>query len=157
MAQVMAETKIDKNESLTHARKNFLRELCARYQLDIVYAFGSRAAEAYEWLMGQRDTLAPSTSDLDIGLWTHNGKPLVVNETVELMLLFEDWFNVPRVDLVYLPSPDAFLDANIIRGEQLYARAPLLAAERELYLLRRAGDLAPFKRQRMELILQGTR
>jgi hypothetical protein len=53
-------------------------------------------------------------------------------------------------------AADPFLAAEIVRGERLYARDACEADEYDLYVLRRAGDLAPFERERMALILEGT-
>jgi hypothetical protein len=58
-----------------------------------------------------------------------------------------------RVDLVDLATADPFLAANVIRGERLHAADGRAADEYELYVLRRAGDLAPLERERMALIL----
>ena len=65
----------------------------------------------------------------------------------------EDLLDVTRVDLVCLDDADPFLAANVIRGERLYARNTYEADEYDLYVLRRAGDLAPLERERLTLIL----
>jgi hypothetical protein len=70
-----------------------------------------------------------------------------------LAAALEDLFGAQRVDLVVLPEADPFLAANIIRGERLYCRDETEADEYELYVLRRAGDLAPLERERIALIL----
>jgi len=41
----------------------------------------------------------------------------------------------------------------VIRGELLYSSNPLAQAEHELYVLRRAADLAPLLRARTHAIL----
>ena len=56
-------------------------------------------------------------------------------------------------DKVCLADADPFLAANVIRGERLYARDAYKADEYDLYVLCRAGDLAPLERERMALIL----
>ncbi len=134
-------------------RTHQLSELCERYRLDILYAFGSRAREALDWMHGERESLSSSPSDLDIGVHTINGEQMYVSVTVDLMLELEDLFGVNRVDLVHLPQADAFLAANVIRGEKLFARDEIAADEYALYVLRRAGDLAPFKRQEIAMML----
>jgi hypothetical protein len=58
-----------------------------------------------------------------------------------------------RVDLVVLQEADPFLAVEIIRGERLYVRDEYEADEYDLYILRRAGDLAPLERERQALIL----
>jgi len=57
------------------------------------------------------------------------------------------------VDLVLLPSASPFLALDIIRGELIYCADPHAQSEYELYVLRRAGDLAPYQRARHELVL----
>lgn len=141
--------------SLASERARLLTELCNQFRLDAVYAFGSRAREAYDWLRGERERLSATASDLDIGVKTIRGKPLDISDTLNLIVALEDLFDAPRVDLVYLETADPFLTVNIIRGERLYARDDWEADGYILYLLRRAGDLAPFERERMEMILQG--
>jgi len=60
--------------------------------------------------------------------------------------------DIGRIDLVVLPEADPFLAANIIRGERLFPHDANAADEYELYILRRAGDLAPLERERQSLI-----
>jgi len=76
--------------------------------------------------------------------------PLLYVKSIAIGL--EDLFQVSRVDLVELPEADPFLAANAIRGERLFSRDAYSATEYELYVLRKAGDLAPFERERLSLI-----
>jgi uncharacterized protein len=62
--------------------------------------------------------------------------------------------SAPQFNLVLLSEADPFLAANIIRGERLFSRDERSADEYELYVLRRAGDLAPFERERIEAALK---
>ena len=134
-------------------RKEALERICRRFQVVILYAFGSRAQEIREWLAGERSDLPPVPSDVDIGVKAAPGVHLSVHDKVQLALALEDLLGVNRVDLVCLEDADPFLAANIIRGERLYAQDEYLADEYDLYVLRRAGDLAPLERERMALIL----
>lgn len=59
------------------------------------------------------------------------------------------------MDLVVLEDADPFLAAEIIKGERLFARDEYEADEYDLFVLRRAGDLIPFERERLNLILRG--
>jgi hypothetical protein len=128
-----------------------LVRLCEEYMLDSLYAFGSRGQAAV--LFVQTGTPMPARqNDLDIGVLPRN--PLSVSQKVQLALALETLFNVPRVDLIALSDADPFLAANIIRGERLYARDEYQADEYELYILRRAGDLAPLERERMALVMR---
>jgi len=127
-----------------------LVRLCEQYELDSLYAFGSRGQSAARFVqMGS--SMTASESDLDIGVLPRS--PLSVRQKVELALALETLFNVSRVDLITLPEADPFLAANIIRGERLYARDAYQSDEYELYILRRAGDLSPLERERMAIVM----
>lgn len=133
-------------------RREELVRLCKKYQVDILYSFGSRAKEIYRFLERTSATSLSGSSDADIGILVKT--PLSVDDKVSLVIDLEDFFQVGRVDLVSLAEADPFLAANIVRGELLYARDQYEADEYELYILRRAGDLAPLERERMDLILR---
>ena len=129
--------------------------ICQRFDIAALYAFGSRGAEIRR-LVEQGQPQKSSPSDVDIGVRPIPGSPLSLQNKVRLAIALEDLFNVDRVDLVSLPEADPFLAANIIRGERLYGRDEYEADEYDLYILRRAGDLAPLERERMALILGET-
>ncbi len=135
-------------------RPKSLARLCQKYKLDILYVFGSRAAEVRSWLAGTLPTLAPGPADVDIGVKESEEHRLSVDGKVHLALDLEDLLGVGRVDLVTFSEADAFLAVNILRGERLYALDTYQADEFDLYILRRAGDLAPFERERMAMIFK---
>jgi hypothetical protein len=95
---------------------------------------------------------APSQSDLDIGVLSHS--PFSIENKVNLTFELANLFGLPDIDLFILQEVDAFLAANIIRGERIFAEDSYLADEYELFVLRRAGDLAELEHQRMAMILQ---
>jgi predicted nucleotidyltransferase len=129
-----------------------LADICGQYDLVAVYAFGSRAEEIASRVGGE-DVVANSEADVDIGVLPESDRELGAKARVDLMQALEDLLGVARLDLVILREADPFLAANIVRGERLYARDPHAADEYDLYVLRRAGDLAPLERERMALIL----
>ncbi|SPD74037.1 conserved hypothetical protein [uncultured Desulfobacterium sp.] len=136
-------------------RKMTLTQVSDKFSLDIIYAFGSRAQEVVKWVNEEISALRISSlSDIDIGVKPSAGKILSLREKVHLSISFEDLFAVNRLDLVVLPEADPFLAANIIRGERIFCRDEHAADEYELYILRRAGDLAPLERERMSLIME---
>lgn len=131
-----------------------LEQICRARGVSILYAFGSRAREISSWLEQTDQQLSPSSSDVDIGaraapdvFWSVRGK-------VELALALEDLFGCPCVDLVVLNEADPFVATEVIRGERLFARDSYEADEYDLYVLRRAGDLAPLEQERMNLVLR---
>jgi predicted nucleotidyltransferase len=135
-----------------------LRDIALRYGVEEVYAFGSRAKEVAIRLSGERASVAYPKSDVDIGVRNRLGLTLGPSERAKLALEIEDLLKVSRVDLVILQETDPFLAVDIIRGELLYTRDPDQQARYELYLLGRAGDLIPFKKERIRMIMEeGTR
>ncbi|MCU0578598.1 MAG: nucleotidyltransferase domain-containing protein [Desulfobacterota bacterium] len=133
---------------------NELQSLADRYHLSSVYAFGSRAEETAGRLKGFSAAADAHSSDLDIGVQPEPGRSLGAEERVELALALEKLFAVPRVDLVVLPEARPFLALEVVKGELLYCRDYDRQAEDELYILRRAGDLARFEKERRRLILE---
>lgn len=129
-----------------------IKRLAGRYNLQLIYAFGSRAKEAYDLTHGKKAALQASSSDLDIGL--KPGRPLSVEEKVKIAVFFEDLFGVPRVDVVMLPEAPVMLALEIVQGELLFAEDDRYEAEYQLYIMRRAAELAPFERMKKDLILE---
>lgn len=127
------------------ARKQALADLCLQYNIEILYAFGSRGKEVKEWLDEKLSGLPAGPSDVDIGVKPVQGVTFSVHDKVRLAQSLEDLLGVTRVDLVSFWDADPFLAANIIRGERLFSRDEIQADEYDLYILRRAGDLAPFR------------
>lgn len=136
------------------SKEHILEQIAERFDLDIIYAFGSLAGEAAEYVKGVREKIEMlPQSDIDIGVKPKREKHLSVTEKVQLSLSLEELFKVNKVDLVVIPEADPFVAANIIRGERLWGRDKHRADEYDLYILRRAGDLAPLERERISLIM----
>jgi hypothetical protein len=125
---------------------------CERHGIESLHAFGSRAREIADWVEGKRPMLALSSADVDIGTLPRDGRKLSIREKSTIATELEEILQASRLDLVVLPEADPFLAANVIRGERLYCRDTHAADECELYVLRRAGDLAPLERERLSLI-----
>ena len=142
-----------KLEDALDTMQNHFVQLCKRFDIHTLYAFGSRAQEAKRCL-DEHTTLDRTTeSDLDIGAKTGKDLPLTLQEKVSLAQGLEELFDVSRVDLIDLKQADAFLAAEVIRGERLFSVDEREADEYDLFILRRAGDLAYLERQRMDIIL----
>lgn len=120
-----------------------------------LYVFGSRAAEITARVRGEPvPPGAPGrSSDVDVGVRPLRSRHLGVDDVVRLAEELERLLDVPRVDVVVLPGANPFLALEVIRGELLYCADPHEQAEYELYVLRRAGDLAPFQKMREEMAL----
>ena len=127
-----------------------------RYGIVAFYAFGSRATEIAGWVREQKVSPQCSGSDVDIGVHPVPGRRLTAQERVRLAIELEDLLGVSRVDLVVLTEADPFLSLDVIRGELLYYNDADAQAEYELYVLRRAADLAYYARDRWRQILKRT-
>ncbi len=132
-----------------------LKKLCRRFGVASLYLFGSRAEEIAARVAGRMPVPGPTGSDLDVAVQPAPEALRLVDERVGLMQALEELFEVPRVDLVILPQASPFLAADAIRGELLFCDDEDRQAREELYYLRRAADLAPFQRERLDGLLSG--
>ena len=137
-----------------------LKALADRFQIADFYVFGSRAKEITnrfrkETASDDGPQAAPigHDSDVDIGIMPRREVRLTAKDRVGLTGELEDLLEANRGDLVILAEAEPVLALEVSRGELLYAENPDRQARDELYVLRRAGDLLPFKRQRLRLIL----
>lgn len=135
-----------------------LNDLAERYHFSDLYVFGSRAEEIAGRLTEATPPPFHPESDVDIGVQPKRGHKLSAEDKVELALALEDLFEAGRVDLILLPEAGVFLALEAIKGDLIYCDDPDRQAEDELYVLRRAGDLAKFQRERIDQILtEGSR
>ena len=132
--------------------KNQLQKICKIHHIEIVYVFGSRSREIKQRVDEKRSRPTKRFPDVDIGIKMTGKARLSVRDKVQVMRSLEDLFEVGRVDLVVLGEADPFLAANVIRGERLFCEDDQRADNYDLYILRRAGDLAPLEREREKLI-----
>ena len=140
------------NENM-NARQEQIQKTCKDYNIKILYVFGSCARPIWDFMQGEINAIEFGGSDADVAILTST--PLTISQKLEIIVALEDLFNAPRVDLAILNDADPFLAANAVRGERLYEEDSYYADEYDLFALRRAGDLALFERERMELALKG--
>lgn len=133
-------------------RMQDMEKICKDYNVTALYVLGSRGAELLRALRDDTYLLKSSESDLDIGALSQS--PFSIENKVNLTLELEKLFNTPRVDLFLLKEADAFLAANIIRGERIFTSDSYIADEYELFVLGHAGDLVDLERERIAMILQ---
>jgi uncharacterized protein len=103
-----------------------------------VYLFGSQAKGD-----------ARPDSDLDFGVLFRTPQPLSATQALEEPLSRAAGC---KVDVVDAGRASAFLALEIVRGERIVCRDRVETDVFELYVLRRAGDLLPFERQRQALL-----
>jgi predicted nucleotidyltransferase len=128
-----------------------IAETAKKYDLDIIYAFGSRAKEALDLIEGRKNHLSTNDSDLDIGI--KPGRELSLEEKVEVAIFFEDLFVVPRVDIVVLSEAPVTLAFRIVTGEILYRRDKRMEAEYQLYIMRMMTEILPYCKIKQKMVL----
>lgn len=134
--------------------RKLLCDLAVSNNLTAMYAFGSRVAEVVARLEGTVPTDPNLASDIDIGIQPKRGYRLDLDQKVRLTIALERLFGVSRVDLVVCPEAPPFLAQEIVSGQLFCCTDPDEQAEYELYVLRRAGDLAPIEVERRRMILE---
>ena len=90
-------------------------------------------------------------SDLDLGLLFT--EPVGWDVLVDLQNRLEEIVGLP-IDVIDAGRCDPFLALDIVRGERLFCRNATICDEFDLFVLRRAGDLAPFERERRRMALE---
>jgi predicted nucleotidyltransferase len=124
-----------------------LETLADEYGLLALYVFGSRAEEIAGRVVGSPAMTVNPESDVDIGVQPLRNRLLTAEDRVHIVQRLETLLGAERVDLVVLPEANAFLAADVVRGELLLAADLDAEAELQLYYLRRAADLAPLLRE----------
>ena len=135
-----------------------LESICRRYQLDALYAFGSRAEQVARSVRTGAPFDGSGRSDLDIGVLPQEGHRLDVQQRVRVAIELEEVFGGrTQVDLIVLPEASPYLALDVVKGELLCVLDKDQEAEYELFVLRRAADLAPFERERRRVLLEPAR
>jgi uncharacterized protein len=132
--------------------KKKIRYLAKKFNLQLIYAFGSRAKEISEFIEEKKKSLRVSKSDLDIGI--KPSKPLTIKEKTEIALFLEELFHLPVVDVIVIPEAPSSLAVEIIKGELLYAEDDTYEAEYQLYILKRFAELLPYEREKKRFALE---
>ena len=132
-----------------------LAAIAERFGLADVYVFGSRAGAISS--ATRRSDTRRSGSDVDIAVRPNGARLLAPHDRVELTIELERVLHTSPVDLLVLPEAGPFLALAAIRGNLLYRADSVDQAEYELFVLRRAGDLAPLERERQQIVLDGGR
>jgi len=124
-----------------------LETLAAEYRLLAIYVFGSRGEEVAARVSGSPVVAAHPDADVDVGVEPLRDCGLTATDRVRITQRLETLLGARRVDLIILPEANAFLAADVVRGEVLLAVDLDAEAEAQLYYLRRAADLAPLLRE----------
>ena len=130
---------VDLNGLVTVIREPICRVAELHPEVRAVYIFGS-----------QSRGVARPDSDVDLGVLYRSRQAL--SATLQLERELEQAVG-RKIDLIDASRAGAFLALDIVRGERVFCRDLIDTDLFELYVLRRAGDLLPFERQRQALLL----
>ena len=144
--------KAEMSSRLTDLADSF-SAVCRSHGLIAVFAFGSRECEIEQRLRGVETAIEYPESDLDLGVLPSAGANFDVTQIVRFAVSIEDLFGVSRADVVDLRKAPPYLALDAIRGRQIYCDDDFEVANFELFVLRRAGDLAYHERQRRRMLL----
>ena len=128
-------------------------DCCRSNGLIAVFAFGSRASEITARLRGEDYRSLVPDSDLDLGVLPSRESDFDIDQIVRFAVAIEEIFPIPRADVVDLRKAPPYLALDAIRGERIFCADDFEAADFELLVLRRAGDLAFHERERRRLVL----
>ena len=131
-----------------------LADLCHSNGLVAVFVFGSREQEIAARLRCKESPPSDSSSDLDLAILPPHEADFNVRMIVRFASAVEDLFGVPRADIVDLRKAPPYLALDAIKGELLYSADDIQVANFELFVLRRAGDLAFHERERRRMLLK---
>jgi len=132
-----------------------LADICRRYGVTSLYAFGSRAPEIAARVAGRQVDPEHPESDGDFAVQLAETSDLVGFRSGGLLVDLEELFELPRADLVVLDDADPFIALEAVRGELIHCADLDRQAEEELFILRRAGDLEFFESERVRSVLAG--
>ena len=137
--------------------KNILATITKKYNIILIYVFGSQVETAINILKGITKIPEDRMADIDVGLVLQKKLPgpkeifqfysFIYNE-------FQELFNPFPLDLVFLQETHSVFQAQAICGECIYSLSPSIKEKYEEDILRRAADFKPFLKMYLDEILE---
>ena len=121
--------------------------ICQRYEVSLLYLFGSRLHTALQILDGHAPTVDDPLADIDVGVVFSAPLPMGRQRAQLYSALFnelEDIFLPYAVDLVFLEENHSVFQAEAVIGSCVYAATPEIKDAYEASVLCRACDFRPF-------------
>ena len=129
------------------ARLKALKTICERYDIDLVYLFGSRSGEALRHLNGGKVSINDPLTDIDIGIVFGTGLPPAgdrYNLYADIYNNLSDLFEPYPVDLSFLQENHSVFQLEAVLGRCAYYGDINCKDNYEEMILRRAADFRPF-------------
>lgn len=144
---------IDRREN---KKKELLQAITEKYNIGIVYLFGSQAEIGKRYIEGY-DIMPDASSDLDIAV-VFRERP--ENEIKAYGLIYLDLsklFDPFEIDLVFLHELNAIFRYEIIKGIRVYAEDEQFADSLEEAIMKEAEDLLFKRKEFYEDIMEAIR
>lgn len=130
----------------TMTRIKKLKAICKRYDIDLVYLFGSRSGEALHHLNGGKVSINDPLADIDIGIVFRTGLPPAedrYNLYADIYNNLSDLFEPLLVDLSSLQENHSVFQLEAVLGRCAYYGDISYKDNYEEMILRRAADFRP--------------
>lgn len=123
-----------------------LKDICRRYDIALVYLFGSCRETAYRFLHGEKINLDDPLTDLDIGVVFRKSLPPAAERYklyTEIWHDLADLFSPYPVDLSFLEENHSVFQVEAIKGHCVFYTGSKEQGNYEETVLRRAADFKP--------------
>lgn len=132
-------------------------KIAKKYNIDLIYIFGSQIHSALELLRGGDIETSDSMTDMDVGIVFNERLPRP-KERYQLYgdvhNQLQDIFNPFPLDLIFLQETHSVFQARAICGRCIYFSSPSIKDEYEENILRRAADFRPFLERYLDELLE---
>ncbi|MBC7320484.1 nucleotidyltransferase domain-containing protein [bacterium] len=120
-----------------------LTRICQRYNIGLVYLFGSQKENALKILGGEKVEIKDALADIDVGI-VFNANIEYIPERFKLYADIyndvEELFNPYRLDLVFLQECHSVFQVEALKGICVYSISEEFKDSYEMMILRRSAD-----------------
>lgn len=123
-----------------------LKDICRRYDIALVYLFGSRKKEAFRHLHGSEVSINDPLADIDVGIVFCKDLPPAAeryNLFADIYNDLADLFKPFPVDLSFLEENHAVFQVEAVKGHCVFCIDSRFKENYEEMILRRAADFKP--------------
>lgn len=138
-------------------KRKLLAEICRKYNIKLVYLFGSQKDAAFQIINGNPVEIKDRLADIDVGIVFRQPLPeakqrleLYADIYGEMLDLF-DFYNL---DLVFLEENHSVFQTEAVKGICVYFSSEKEKDEYENMVLKRAADFLPFLEKYYEELLE---
>lgn len=146
-----------KNQRENLSNKEKIRAIAEKYNLSLIYVFGSQVSAAKDLLNGVKVKSNDRLTDVDIGVVFQKNLPHQKQRFLVYSYIFndlQDIFLPFSLDLVFLQETHSVFQAQAICGYCIYYSSRKIKEEYEENILRRAADFKPFLERYLDEILE---